>query len=119
MVVWDTVMALVDVVIWDTVMALVDVVVWDTVMALVEQVTGVLLDPCAQTVKEVLVHPLAVEAVIVDALQVLHFRAYLALPLTTQAVNAVRRNHRKACASGPACGPVVARVNHLSLISSL
>ena len=38
----------------------------------------------------------------VEAAQVLHFRAYLALTLTTQAV---WRRHRKESACGHACGP--------------
>lgn len=87
--------------------------------ASVEHVTGVLTDQCAQTVKEVLVHPLAVEVAVGDAAQASPFRAYLVLALTTQLVNAVRRSHQKASASGHACGPAVALATHQSLSLSL
>lgn len=77
--------------------------------------TGVQQELCVETVKGVLAHPLAAAAATVVAAQVLRFRAYLrALALTTQAVNVVRRSHRKASASGRACGPAVASVPHLS-----
>ncbi len=89
------------------------------VSAAVDHVTGVLREQCVQTVKEVLVHPLAAGVATVVAAQVLHFRARLALVLTTQAVNAVRRSHRKASVCGHACGPAVASVHHQSLSLSL
>lgn len=76
--------------------------------------TGVLMEPCAQTAREVSGHLFPVGAAIVDAPRVLHFRAYLALPLTTQAVNAAKRSHRKANAYGLACGRAAANVIHLS-----
>lgn len=64
--------------------------------------------------REVLAHPLAAAAAAVVAAQVLRFLACLALVLTTRAVNVVRRSHRKAGASGRACGPAVVSAPHLS-----
>lgn len=83
-------------------------------VAVVVVATGVQQGLCVETVKGVLAHPLAAAAAAGVAAQVLHFRAYLALALTTQAVNVVKRSHRKASASGRACGPSVASVPHLS-----